>query len=950
MIMVLCFVPIAAARPTYAADTSTFGNGEIVLFGSYPQIPTKKDTSMMEYSDFSYGGKKYRAVKIHKYRPIDVTKVPDSEYKQQSNGYTKETVYYFEYEPIRWVVLNKSLGLLVSEKVLDAQPFNAYYQVANGKAMSSINDRAYASNYYYSTVRNWLNGYGNYDSAYNDFDFLDTAFSSTEQKALKANTYAITDGGSATAAIDYVFLLSKSDAENHKNLFNSSDNSDYAEAQGMSKRGGSAGTPWYLSTFSSNSNVYYVQDQTIKSHSDSTYFSAITSTQCGIRPAIKVDLSNSSVVGPFKIKAQETASGQAYISWSAYPGAKGYAVYRCPVTSNPTAQASWGNAIANISGTEFTDPNTEIKTSYYYRVVVNTNHGSETSNYVRLDYRLARPVISTASRNIATGYPMITWNSIEGAELYTIQRRDYGADAYDKTWVIDPTSSSTRTFTDDTAKPGKRYYYSVSAGSKSYAPYCSVFSAEKEARCTLARPAGITESDSSTGMPQLSWNAVSGAYGYRVQYKLTSMTEWTEEFITTQTRTVLQANPGQEYNYRVSAVLTSNTSDKTYESAYVSGSITAAPKPTFSKQPEDYIVFANQTQIFSTVTAAGKGLTFEWWYYRPSTGVYSYELEFSSAANISTNSCMHSSVPGTAEDGVMYYVIAKDKFGRSTRSTTGQIIVLSQPKSSTTPVGDIAEFSVKTKFTDNVKSYQWQSCRPGTTEWTNSGMPGAKTDTLKVTTSTGLHGWRFRCVVTNSSGKTATSAPATLQVVPKITKQPANATVPVGDIAEFTVAATGKGTLKYQWQSRKNASSAWSNSGMPGAKTAKLQVTTVTGLHGWQFRCVVTDGNGMSWGSNVATLKVVPKITKQPADTTVKAGKQATFTVAATGKATLTYQWQSRKNSSSAWSNSGMPGAKTATLKVDTVAGLNGWQFRCVVTDGNGMSWGSRAATLTVNK
>ena len=135
---------------------------------------------------------------------------------------------------------------------------------------------------------------------------------------------------------------------------------------------------------------------------------------------------------------------------------------------------------------------------------------------------------------------------------------------------------------------------------------------------------------------------------------------------------------------------------------------------------------------------------------------------------------------------------------------------------------------------------------------------------------------------------------------------------------------------------------------MPGAKTAKLQVTTGTGLHGWQFRCVVTDGNGMSWGSRAATLKVVPKITKQPADTSVKAGKQATFTVAATGKATLSYQWQSRKNSSSAWSNSGMPGAKTATLKVDTVAGLNGWQFRCVVTDGNGMSWGSRAATLTV--
>ena len=271
--------------------------------------------------------------------------------------------------------------------------------------------------------------------------------------------------------------------------------------------------------------------------------------------------------------------------------------------------------------------------------------------------------------------------------------------------------------------------------------------------------------------------------------------------------------------------------------------------------------------------------------------------------------------------------------------------VTKQPKNVTIPVGDVATFTVEAKGSGTL-TYQWQSRKDASSAWSNSGMPGAKTKTLKVNTSIGLHGWQFRCVVMLGNGKTKVSNPATLKLVPKITKQPKNATVPVGDIAEFTVAATGKGTLKYQWQSRKNASSAWSNSGMPGAKTAKLQVTTSTGLHGWQFRCVVTDGNKMSWGSNPATLTVVPKFTTQPKSVYADPGTQAKFTVVAIGKAPLSYQWQSRKNSSAEWSNSGQPGAKTATLQVDALAGLNGWQFRCVVTDGNGQKWGSAAATL----
>ena len=272
-------------------------------------------------------------------------------------------------------------------------------------------------------------------------------------------------------------------------------------------------------------------------------------------------------------------------------------------------------------------------------------------------------------------------------------------------------------------------------------------------------------------------------------------------------------------------------------------------------------------------------------------------------------------------------------------------VISSQPKSVYTAAGTTAQFTVKATGVTPLR-YQWQSRKDIYSAWTNSGQPGAKTNTLTVNAIAGLHGWQFRCIVTDANGESTPSSHATLYIVPKITKQPKNATVPVNDIAEFTVAATGKAPISYQWQSRKNSSSEWSNSGLPGAKTDTLQVTALAGLHGWQFRCVVTDGNKMSWGSNPATLTVVPNFTTQPKSVYADPGTQAKFTVVAIGKAPLSYQWQSRKNSSAEWSNSGQPGAKTATLQVDALAGLNGWQFRCVVTDGNGQKWGSAAATL----
>lgn len=83
-----------------------------------------------------------------------------------------------------------------------------------------------------------------------------------------------------------------------------------------------------------------------------------------------------------------------------------------------------------------------------------------------------------------------------------------------------------------------------------------------------------------------------------------------------------------------------------------------------------------------------------------------------------------------------------------------------------------------------------------------------------------------------------------------------------------------------------------------------------------------------------------PVITSQPSDRTVTVGQAATFTVAASGSATLTYQWQ-RNGASIAGATA------TSYTTAPTTMTDNGDKFRCVVRNSTG-SVVSREAVLTV--
>ncbi len=145
-----------------------------------------------------------------------------------------------------------------------------------------------------------------------------------------------------------------------------------------------------------------------------------------------------------------------------------------------------------------------------------------------------------------------------------------------------------------------------------------------------------------------------------------------------------------------------------------------------------------------------------------------------------------------------------------------------------------------------------------------SGTPMALADSAYVVSAT------------NSGGSTSSilSIKTTPPAPPAIVTQPTDQTAPVGATARFSVAATGTGTLRYQWS--RNASA------IDGATAASYALTPVSDADaGAGFSVTISDAYGANVTSNVVTLRVGGSI---PTGSLAEARTGHTATLLPTGK------------------------------------------------------------------
>ncbi len=580
-----------------------------------------------------------------------------------------------------------------------------------------------------------------------------------------------------------------------------------------------------------------------------------------------------------------------------------------------------GAAISGATAASYTTPATTTANSgSTFLVVVTNSTGSAISSAATLTVTAApvAPSITAqpVSQTVTAGQTATFAVAAGGTAPLSYQWEMNGAA------ISGATAASYTTPATTTANSGSAFQVVVtnSAGSVTSNAAMLTVNAAAVAPTFTSQPASVTVTAGQTATFSV---AATGTQPltYQWQKNGAAISGATASSYTTPATTT--ANSGSTF-----AVVVTNSAGSV-TSAAATLTVNPAPvAPSITTQPASVTVTAGQTATFAVVASGTAPLSYQW--------------QMNGAAiSGATGTSYTTPATTTSNSGSTFSVVVTNSTGSATSSAATLTVnpapvapsITTQPASATVTAGQTATFTVVASGTAPL-SYQWQLNGAAI-----SGATAASYTTPATTTANS--GSKFVAVVTNSTGS-ATSSAATLTVnpapvAPSITTQPASVTVTAGQTATFTVVASGTAPLSYQWQLNGAAIS-----GATG--TSYTTPATTTANSGSKFVVVVTNSTG-SATSNAATLTVnpavtAPSITTQPASQSVTAGLTATFTVAASGTAPLTYQWQ--KNGTAVSNGT----ASSYTTPVTTTAD-NGSTFVVVVTNSAGNAT-STAATLTV--
>ncbi|NLZ35926.1 MAG: hypothetical protein GX897_00395 [Clostridiales bacterium] len=334
--------------------------------------------------------------------------------------------------------------------------------------------------------------------------------------------------------------------------------------------------------------------------------------------------------------------------------------------------------------------------------------------------------------------------------------------------------------------------------------------------------------------------------------------------------------------------------------------------------------------------------------------------------------------------------------------SSGGPVIEKQPIDCNVKEGDFAIFKV-TAAGDGLK-YQWQrderdfksiieklerGDRSSLTDWNwvdlkdDGRTTGANHFELTVLADLEtINSGSYRCVITDSDGRTVTSDYASIIPISpgiKITEQPQDKKVKAGEYATLYVGAEGR-DLKYQWQELiasykvyeledgkqfaglsyeyKNITD---NDKFSGTTTNTLTVKVDTPSQRrfkpktgsrQEYICLITDRYGMTISSSPAKINSYCEImiTEQPKSVTQTERVPAELNVKAEGDSPLSYRWQFVWLGS--WTdipkdNPKFAGVDTPTLTWNCDSGS--FNFRCVVDGPNSEPVISDEVTITYN-
>jgi hypothetical protein len=370
-------------------------------------------------------------------------------------------------------------------------------------------------------------------------------------------------------------------------------------------------------------------------------------------------------------------------------------------------------------------------------------------------------------------------------------------------------------------------------------------------------------------------------------------------------------------NDQISLEMTSSLSPAclTVAAAQSSAIATAVNSSTsITTQPAASSACASSSTNF-TVVGAGQGtLTYQW----KKNGV-----NITGNATATTSTLTLSGVSAT--DVADYTVVVTGGCGNTTSNVAAfalnpATLVTTQPTAVPQCTGTNATFTVAGTG-HNALSYQWR--------FNGTAISGATNDSYTATNITSANAGQYSVVVTGGCGAaTSSNAQLTVQPATNIATQPTASTICQNNTANFSVSATGQGSLSYQWKLDGNA--------IGGATSSTLAVSNAQLVNAGSYTVDVTGACGIT-ASNGAVLTVNPAttISTQPVGTAGCEGQNTTFTVVAAGTGTLSYQWKYGSTN---------VGTNSASFNIPSTSSANDGNYSVVVSGGCGNTTSSTVA------
>ncbi len=209
---------------------------------------------------------------------------------------------------------------------------------------------------------------------------------------------------------------------------------------------------------------------------------------------------------------------------------------------------------------------------------------------------------------------------------------------------------------------------------------------------------------------------------------------------------------------------------------------------------------------------------------------------------------------------------------------------------------------------------------------------GAATGTF--TDYSGLNaggGITFSPVLSATDLTLTTAATNFTAVAPSIINQPVTQTLNYGGTATLSVTVSGSPVLTFQWQQN--------NVPLLGATNAILVLSNATFAQNGSYTVAITNSAGgrLSQAAQVTVNPVLPAFTLQPpANVTVPAGSNVTFTIAVIGGPAPTLQWLHAGTNLVDFGR--ISGTHSTTLSLSNLLTTDGGNYVCIASNAYGVA------------